>query len=126
MNELRIASFCRRRVGPFYRGSCFVVVPDVTKDFSAEILDGGEHASGDELPLDLGEQERAETIDADRNVYLLFSKGLSGDPPIHARDWLRVKGQSRERGETGGAGTLRSVATARSALPCEKGDPRRI
>ena len=38
-------------------------------------------------------QERADTIDPARNVtYLLFSKGLSRDLPIHAHDWLRVKG----------------------------------
>jgi hypothetical protein len=30
-------------------------VPDVTKDFSAKIVDGGKDTSGDNLPLDLGE-----------------------------------------------------------------------
>ena len=57
MNELRIDSFGRRRVSPFDGGSRLVVVPDVTKDFSAEIVDGGKDASGDNLPLDLGEPD---------------------------------------------------------------------
>jgi hypothetical protein len=51
MNKLRIASFCRRRVGPFYRGSCFVVVTDVTKEFSSEILEAGKDASINDMPL---------------------------------------------------------------------------
>ena len=54
MNELRIDSFCRRRVSPFDGSSSLVVVPDVTKDFSSEIVDGGKDASADNLPLDLG------------------------------------------------------------------------
>lgn len=57
MNELRIDSVGRCRVSPSDRGSCFVVVPDVTKDFSAEIVHGGENAPGDNLPLDLGEPD---------------------------------------------------------------------
>jgi hypothetical protein len=57
MNELRIDSFCRRRVRPVDGSSRFVVVPDVTKDLSAEIVDGGKDASGDNLPLDLGEPD---------------------------------------------------------------------
>jgi hypothetical protein len=57
MNELRIDSFCRRRVSPFDGSRRLVVVPDVTKDFSAEIVDGGKDASGDNLPLDLGEPD---------------------------------------------------------------------
>jgi hypothetical protein len=57
MNELRIDSFCRRRVSPFDGSSRLVVVPDVTKDFSSEILERGEDASGDNLPLDLGEPD---------------------------------------------------------------------
>jgi hypothetical protein len=57
MNELRIDSFGRRRVSPFDGSSRLVVVPDVTKDFSAEIVDGGEDASGNELPLDFGEPD---------------------------------------------------------------------
>ena len=32
-------------------------MPDVTKDFSSEIVEGGEDASGDDLPLDLGEPD---------------------------------------------------------------------
>jgi hypothetical protein len=50
-------SFCRRRVGPFNGRGCLVVMPDVTKDFSAEILHGGKDASGDNLPLDFGEPD---------------------------------------------------------------------
>jgi hypothetical protein len=46
MNELRSDSFWRRRVGPFNGRSRFVVMPDVTKDFSAKILEGGKDASG--------------------------------------------------------------------------------
>ena len=57
MNELRIDSFCRRRVSPFDGSSSLVVVPDVTKDFSSEIVDGGKDASGDNLPLNLGEPD---------------------------------------------------------------------
>ena len=57
MNELRIDSLGRRRVSPFDRSGSLVVVPDVTKDFSAEIVDGGKDASGDNLPLDLGEPD---------------------------------------------------------------------
>ena len=57
MNELRIDSFCRRRVSPFDGSSSLVVVPNVTKDFSSEIVDGGKDASGDNLPLDLGEPD---------------------------------------------------------------------
>jgi hypothetical protein len=32
-------------------------VPDVTKDFSSEIVDGGKDASSNDLPLDLGEPD---------------------------------------------------------------------
>ena len=57
MNELRIDSFGRRRVSPFDGSSRLVVVPDVTEDFSAEIVEGGEDASGNDLPLDFGEPD---------------------------------------------------------------------
>jgi hypothetical protein len=57
MNELRIDSFCRRRVSPFDGSSSLVVVPDVTKDFSSEIVDGGKDASGDDLSLNFGEPD---------------------------------------------------------------------
>jgi hypothetical protein len=57
MNELRIDSSCRRRVSPFDGGGSLVVVPDVTNDFSSEIVDGGKDASDDNLPLDLGEAD---------------------------------------------------------------------
>jgi len=57
MNELRIDSLGGRRVSPFDRSGSLVVVPDVTKDFSAEIVDGGKDASSDDLPLDLGEPD---------------------------------------------------------------------
>jgi hypothetical protein len=57
MNELRIDSFGRRRISPFDGSSGLVVVPDVTKDFSSEIVEGGEDAAGDDLPLDLGEPD---------------------------------------------------------------------
>ena len=57
MNELRIDSFGRRGVSPLDRRSRFVVVPDVTKDFASEILDGGKDASGNDLPLDFGEPD---------------------------------------------------------------------
>ena len=32
-------------------------MPDVTKDFSSEIVDGGKDASGNDLPLDLGKPD---------------------------------------------------------------------
>jgi hypothetical protein len=57
MNELRIDSLCRRRVSPLDGRSSLVVVADVAKDFSSEIVDGGKDASGDNLPLDLGEPD---------------------------------------------------------------------
>src|SRR5215207_150215 len=57
MNELRIDSFGRRRVSPLDGSSSFVVMPDVTKDFSSEIVDGGEDASGNDLPLDFGKPD---------------------------------------------------------------------
>ena len=57
MNELCSDSFCRRRVSPFDGSSSLVVVPNVTKDFSSEIVDGGKDASGDNLPLNLGEPD---------------------------------------------------------------------
>jgi hypothetical protein len=57
MNELRIDSFGRRRVSPFDGSSGLVVVPDVTKDFSSEIVEGGKNAAGDDLSLDLGEPD---------------------------------------------------------------------
>jgi hypothetical protein len=57
MNELRTDSFVRRRVSPFDRSGSLVVVPDVTKDFSSEIVDGGKDASSNDLPLDLGEPD---------------------------------------------------------------------
>ena len=57
MNELRIDSFGRRRVSPFDGSSGLVVVPDITKDFSSKIGDGGENAAGDDLSLNLGEPD---------------------------------------------------------------------
>ena len=57
MNELHVYSFCRRRVSPFDRSGDLVVVADVAKDFSSEIVDGGKDASGDDLPLDFGEPD---------------------------------------------------------------------
>ena len=57
MNELRIDSFGGRRVSPFDGSSSFVVMPDVTKDFSSEIVDGGKDASGDDLSLNFGEPD---------------------------------------------------------------------
>jgi hypothetical protein len=57
MNELHIDSFCRRRVSPFDRSGGLIVVTDVAKDFSPEIVEGGKDASGDDLPLDLGEPD---------------------------------------------------------------------
>jgi hypothetical protein len=57
MNELRIDSFGRRRVSPFDRSGGFVVVPDVAKDFSSEIVDGGKDASSNDVPLDFGEPD---------------------------------------------------------------------
>ena len=57
MNELHIYSFCRRRVSPFDRSGGLVVVADVAKNFSSEIVEGGKDASGDDLPLDFGEPD---------------------------------------------------------------------
>jgi hypothetical protein len=57
MNELHIDSFRRRRVSPFDRSGGLIVVADVAKDFSPEIVEGGKDASGDDLPLDLGEPD---------------------------------------------------------------------
>ena len=57
MNKLHIYSFGRRRISPFDRSGGFVVVPDVTKDFSSEISDGGKDASGDDMPLNFGEPD---------------------------------------------------------------------
>lgn len=57
MNELRIDSFGRRRVSPFDGSSSFVIMPDVTKDFSSEIVDGGKDASRDDLSLNFGEPD---------------------------------------------------------------------
>lgn len=57
MNELRIDSFGRRRVSPLDGSSSFVVMPDVTKDFSSEIVDGGKDASRDDLSLNFGEPD---------------------------------------------------------------------
>ena len=57
MNELRIDSFGGRRVSPFDGSSSFVVMPDVTQDFSSEIVDGGKDASGDDLSLNFGEPD---------------------------------------------------------------------
>ena len=57
MNELHIDSFCRRRVSPFDRSGGLIVVADIAKDFSPEIVEGGKDASGDDLPLDLGEPD---------------------------------------------------------------------
>lgn len=57
MKELRIDSFCRRGVGPFNGSRRFVVMPDIRKDFSSEILDGGKNASGDDLPLNFGKPD---------------------------------------------------------------------
>jgi hypothetical protein len=48
----------RCRVSPSDRGSGYVIVSNVTKDFSAEIVvHGGEDAPGNNLPLDLGEPD---------------------------------------------------------------------
>src|SRR4029077_17921706 len=57
MNELHIYSFCRRRVSPFDRSGGLVLVGDVAKNFSSEILEGGKDTSGDDLPLDFGEPD---------------------------------------------------------------------
>ena len=57
MNELHIYSFGRRRVSPFDRSGGLVVVADVAKNFSSEIVEGGKDASGDDLPLDFGEPD---------------------------------------------------------------------
>ena len=57
MNELHVYSFGRRRVSPFDRSGGLVVVADVAKDFSSEIVDGGKDASCDDLPLDFGEPD---------------------------------------------------------------------
>jgi hypothetical protein len=57
MNELRIDSFGRRRVSPFNGSSGFVIVSDVTQDFSSKIGDGGKNAAGDDLSLNLGEPD---------------------------------------------------------------------
>jgi hypothetical protein len=35
----------------------FVVMPDVTKDFSSEIIEGGKNASSDDLPLNFGKPD---------------------------------------------------------------------
>jgi hypothetical protein len=32
-------------------------MPDITKDFSSEILDGAKNASGDDLPLNFGKPD---------------------------------------------------------------------
>ena len=40
MNELHIYTFGRGGVSPFDRCGGFVVVTDVTQDFSSEIVDG--------------------------------------------------------------------------------------
>jgi hypothetical protein len=32
-------------------------MPDIRKDFSSEILDGGKNASGDDLPLNFGKPD---------------------------------------------------------------------
>ena len=57
MNELRIDSFGGRGISPFDGSSGLVVVPDVTKDFSSEIVDGAKNAAGDDLSLHLGEPD---------------------------------------------------------------------
>jgi hypothetical protein len=55
-------------------------VTDVTKDFSPEIVEGGKDASGDDLPLDLGEPD-----------FDLVKPGSIGGRKMHAD--LRVLGQ---------------------------------
>ena len=57
MNQLHSESFGRCRVSPFDRSGGLVVVADVTKDFSSEIVDGGENASSDNLSLNFGEPD---------------------------------------------------------------------
>jgi hypothetical protein len=57
MNELRIDSLGRRRVSPFDGSGSLVVVPDVTKDFSSEIVEGGKDASSNDLSLNFGEPD---------------------------------------------------------------------
>jgi hypothetical protein len=57
MNELRIDSFCRRRVSPLDGSGRLVVVADVTEDFSSEIVEGGKNASSDDLPLNFGKPD---------------------------------------------------------------------
>jgi hypothetical protein len=80
MNELRIDPFGRRRVSPFDRSGGLVVVPDVTKDFSSEIVDGGKDASSNDLPLDFGEPD-----------FDLVKPGRIGRCKVNAH--LRVIGQ---------------------------------
>jgi hypothetical protein len=55
MNELRFDSVGGCRVSPSDGGGRFVVVPNVAKDLSAEIVHGGKNTPGNDLPLDLGE-----------------------------------------------------------------------
>ena len=52
MNELHIDTFGRCRVSPFDGSSSFVVVTNVTKDFSSEIVDGSKDASSDDPAFD--------------------------------------------------------------------------
>ena len=59
------------------------------------------------------------------NGYLLFFKELSRDLPIHAHDWLRVKGADSVEKQVARELEIGRV-TARSGLPYEEGDPRRI
>jgi hypothetical protein len=57
MNELHVYSFGRRGVSPFDRSGGLVVVADVAKDFSSEIVERGKEASRDDLPLDFGKPD---------------------------------------------------------------------
>jgi hypothetical protein len=57
MTELHVYWFGRRGLSPFDGGSSLVVVADVTKDFSGEIVDGRKDASSEDLPLNFGEPD---------------------------------------------------------------------
>src|SRR3981081_3657002 len=57
MNKLHLYAFGRRRISPFDRSGGFVVMTDVTKDFSSEIIDGGKDASPDDMPLNFCEPD---------------------------------------------------------------------
>jgi hypothetical protein len=57
MNKLRVYSFGWGGVSPSDGSSGFIVVPDVTKDFSSEIVDRGKDTSSDDLPLNFGKPD---------------------------------------------------------------------